>query len=476
MCAKHAAAAEDERNLRSVASHLANVSRPAATAKYPVTRRVLTSTAEADIAQFLPGVCDDSAMRFLRIAAVAAATALAVAVPASASAAGSGHWHSVQVQVPAGGSYGQLDTIACRTASSCIAGGTFESAAKAILPLIAVESSGHWATGTALRLPADAAPDGSTAAVATIACPASKSCVAVGDYNIGSNILQGFIATGHGSSWGRAKQAGLPKDAVAGDAFLTGVSCPNTRSCTVVGGYTNSAGDQAMAETESAGHWQPAVAIRLPSNADANPAAHLATVSCTGPGDCVAIGSYTTKALDGEAMVATQRHGSWGRAAQMQLPRNAAAEAQAEISSISCVSSGSCVAVGSYATSGGVFAAVAATESGGHWRRAVELSDLPGNGAHNAASGLGGVSCIKSGCAAVGVYTDKHSGLLMMAMTMTGHTWHRGVQVALPPHAITGQGIQVGLSGVACTSGLSCTAVGEYTVTSPVLDALAARN
>jgi hypothetical protein len=398
-----------------------------------------------------------------------------LAPPAGAAAAGSPHWHAVQVRAPAGGAYGLLNAIACTSATHCVAGGHYFAAAKhATLPMIAAESAGHWARGDTLRLPSDAAPALQAATVAGLACPSRKSCVAVGNYTTAAGPLGGFIASGHGGSWGRARQVLLPKNAISGLAFLTGVSCTGTRSCTAAGGYTNAAGDQAMVETESAGHWQRAVAIKPPSNAAANPDAHLSAISCTGAGDCVAVGAYESKALGDEGLAVIERHGRWGRSTDIPLPHNATGDPQAEFYSVSCVPRHACVAVGSYGPHG-VLTGVAATESGGHWQRGIELNAPPASAQARAASGLEAVSCTASGCIGAGYYTHKGGGLAIMTVTRTGHTWHRAIQLGLPANA-TAESSQVAeLFGVACTS-RSCTAVGTYTTSSLVPEALATRN
>jgi hypothetical protein len=418
-------------------------------------------------------------MRTRSIAALATAAMLSaaplLAPPANAAPAGGPHWHAVQVRPPAGGAYGLLSAIACTSAAHCVAGGNYFTAAKTTAPMIAADSAGHWARARTLRLPSGAAHAFQAATVAGLACPGSRSCVAVGNYTTAAGPLAGFIAAGHGGNWSRARQVLLPKDAVAAAAFLTGVSCTGTRSCTAVGGYSNAAGDQAMAAAGSAGHWQRAVAIKPPSNAAADPDAHLSAVSCTGPGDCVAVGAYENKALDDEGLAVIERHGRWGRGTQIPLPHNAPGDPQAEFYSVSCQPRHACVAVGSYGP-GSVLTGVAATESGGHWQRGVELNALPGNAKTNAASGLEAVSCHASGCVAAGYYTHKGGGLAIMALTRTGHTWHRAMQLALPAHAGPTASQVAELFGVACTKHGSCTAVGTYTTSSDIPEALATRN
>jgi hypothetical protein len=94
----------------------------------------------------------------------------------------------------------------------------------------------------------------------------------------------------------------------------------------------------------------------------------------------------------------------------------------------------------------------------------------------NEPSGLEAVSCTKSECVAVGFYNDKAKGLAIMATTETGHTWHRAVQLGLPAHAAQAAHQLAELFGVACGDHDDCTAVGSYTTTSQIPEAVAARN
>lgn len=407
--------------------------------------------------------------------AAAAAVVLGLAVPA-ASAAPAVRWRATQVRSPAGGSYGILYGVACTGAASCVAGGTYYSASRSTLPMIAVRSAGKWSVGRTLRLPANALSGVDQSATgASVACPARTSCVAVGSYRTAAG-LGGYIATGYGRKWGKAFSPAWPKGTIKpAVGYLTGVSCTGRGTCMAVGGYTNAGGSgEPMVVVEARGRWRRAAAIRLPSNAVANPDAHLTAVSCPKAGDCVAVGTYTINDNQGEALAVAETKGHWGRATEIRLPK-VNVEPLAELDSVSCASPGSCMAVGSYVT-GSATDALAVAESGGHWRRGVGLTALPSGaiGGGSANANLNGVSCAASSCLAVGEYLDNQGGDLSMAITESGGKWRRATGVGLPSHASAGSAQDADLFAVACLRGGSCTAVGDYTSKSKALEAMAA--
>lgn len=410
--------------------------------------------------------------------AAATATAATATADAPSAPARSSGWRSTAVRSPAGGSYGNLGAIACAAKAACIAGGSYQATAtKSGEPMVVTESSGRWARGVTIRLPAGAAKTDGSATIAALACPSHTACVAVGNYALPTNALHGLIATGHARTWSRARTPILPTGSVAtGESFLTGVSCTRPGSCVAVGGYTTLAdSSEAMAETDSGGHWQRAVAIRPPANASSNPAAHLSAVSCAKARDCVAVGGYTTKSLDEEVMAAVEVRGKWGRALEIRMPADAPAEALAELYSVSCPSGRRCMAVGSYFTTADRGLPLTVAESGGHWQRAIGLTGLPAGAEYaNQDATLNGVTCRGSSCVAVGAYVNRAAVSMAMVISESGGRWNQPVEVGTPPHAARGSAQNATLFGVACSGATDCTAVGQYVNSARINEAMAA--
>jgi len=407
----------------------------------------------------------------------ATATAAAATIGKPAAAANLAGWRSTEVRSPAGSSYANLAGIACTAKRTCVAGGSYQSpTAKGGGPMIVNESSGRWTPAVTIRLPAGAAQPNAAATIAGLACPSRSGCVAVGNYSLPTNALHGLITTGHARKWSRARTPILPAGSTAsGDSFLTGVSCTRPASCVAAGAFTRGPSFEAMAEAESGGHWRRAVAIRPPANASSNPSAHLSAISCPKAGDCVAVGGYTTKSLDVEVMVAVEVRGTWGRALEIRMPKDAAPEPLAELYAVSCPSEGRCIAVGSYSTTADRALPLVVEESGKHWQRAIGITGLPPGAEYtNQGATLNGVSCRDSSCVAVGSYVKAPAANVAMAISESRGRWSRAVKVSDPPHAATGPAQNATLFGVACSGGTDCTAVGQYVKSALVNEAMAA--
>jgi len=98
-----------------------------------------------------------------------------------------------------------------------------------------------------------------------------------------------------------------------------------------------------------------------PPNAAPNPPfLFLFSVDCTSAGNCVAVGLYLDSKGSGQPMIFTETGGVWGQGVEAALPGNAAPETApfsqfAYLDGVTCTSPGNCVAVGNYTdTSGNV--------------------------------------------------------------------------------------------------------------------------
>lgn len=228
-----------------------------------------------------------------------------------------------------------------------------------------------------------------------------------------------------------------------------------------------------MALTESKGRWARAVAVRLPKNAVANPAAVLNSVSCTSAGSCVAVGYFASTSGHGEAMTATQAKGLWARAVQLRPAAGAAANPEAELNSVACAGTGTCVAVGSYLSPSGLQPMIV-TETGGRWTRATR-SRVPSGAAAAPDAFLTSVTCTGARtCVAVGAYSGQGSLRLAMRVAESKGRWARAHQVGQPSNALTGARRFAVLYSVACGQHKSCAAVGLYYQTATIRQAMAA--
>lgn len=125
--------------------------------------------------------------------------------------------------------------------------------------------------------------------------------------------------------WPKAGSIGAPLGAAPGNAspILTGVSCTGVGDCLAVGHYTNSSGNaEMMVVAESDGVWGQAAGIPVPGD----PNAALIGVSCTSAGNCVAVGNGSYADGPGkaytyqQAILVTETNGVWGQPTAPVLP------------------------------------------------------------------------------------------------------------------------------------------------------------
>jgi hypothetical protein len=196
--------------------------------------------------------------------------------------------------------------VSCGSAGNCTAIDSYgvgdpvdnESAA-----LLLTETSGRWATGVEAPVPANGLPNSSE--LGSVSCASAGNCTAVGFYLVphGPQLqLQGLALTETSGTWATGVAVSLPAnaDTTNNDAggTLNAVSCASAGHCTAVGLYEDTSGQhQALLSSETSGTWATGVEVPLPANADTHPDAHLPnsllrSLSCASAGNCTAVGEY----------------------------------------------------------------------------------------------------------------------------------------------------------------------------------------
>jgi hypothetical protein len=290
-------------------------------------------------------------------------------------------------------------------------------------------------------------------------------------------LVAGVSLAAQAPLWPAASELSLPANAQAvgsSRAGLNSVTCTSVGTCTAAGAYLDGKTFEPMVASETGGTWGAARELTLPANAAPTPNQFttLNSVSCTSPGNCVAVGEYVPTTASGsstdvQAMVVAEAGGVWGPASQLALPSGAAsspARQFALLGGVTCTSAGNCTAVGSYTDGGGSNQPLVETETNGNWGTGKALAPPP-----DAAAGAGaqlaqllGVACTSVGnCVAVGVYADSSSQFHPMYVAETGGVWGQASKLILPADASTSPQL-AGLSSVACTGPGSCEAVGSY--------------
>ncbi|WP_300607046.1 serine/threonine-protein kinase [Trebonia sp.] len=237
-----------------------------------------------------------------------------------------GRWTAMRAPLPAGavpagavpgtGSVvtAALEGAACPAIGSCIAVGKYTVHGGASAPFADTLSGGSWTPAT-VPLPRGAA-DGNLAELVGISCLMPGNCVAVGQYASDGGLARYLAETLSGGSWTPAVLP-LPGDAAASQAGLSqyagtfeteAVACWAAGSCVAFAPYTSLSGaTDSVIDTLSDGTWTAAKAPLPPAAvAASHHYAFLDSVHCPAPGNCVAVGQYTTgQNLDARAIIET---------------------------------------------------------------------------------------------------------------------------------------------------------------------------
>jgi hypothetical protein len=247
-------------------------------------------------------------------------------------------------------------------------------------------------------------------------------------------------------------------------ASVNAVSCWGAGGCVVGGFYTDGHEHlQAFVARERNGRWGKAVEV--PGTAALNQGGHaqVGRVSCARTSVCVAVGTYTNKAGNGQWFTVTERDGQWGKAAEVPDP----ALNQASIGTVWCAPGGLCAAGGTFTDPAGTTDAWVRTEVRGRWRPALEVPGLAalntnGNGALTG-SGLDSVACASAGnCAAGGHYDFLPANYFegeAFVVTETNGTWGSAEEV--PGIESINEG-QAGTTFMSCPSAGNCAAAGYF--------------
>ncbi len=335
---------------------------------------------------------------------------------------------------PTGATFTYLSGVSCLTASACTAAGYYFNGSGGPFALVEVWNGNTWAVQSVPN------PDGATGSyLVGVSCTSGSACSAVGYYFNSSGQIVTLAEGWNGTKW---KMRPTPNPAGAVSSELAGVSCTSGSSCSAVGYYSNNSGQEfALAEAWNGTTWATQT---VPDPAGANDVA-LSGVACTS--DCIAVGYYFSSSQT--LAVADLWNGSTWSTQTVPDPTGATAS---DLPAVSCTSSAACTAVGSYFDSSGGSLPFAEVWGGTTW--ATQAVPSPPGAIY---SQLSGVSCTTSAaCTAVGSYYNSSDETLPLAEEWNGTAW--AIQpVPSPAGAVYSQ-----LSGLSCISIAACTAVGYY--------------
>jgi hypothetical protein len=313
-----------------------------------------------------------------------------------------------------------------------------------------------------------------------LSCPATGSCVAVGQYQNDGGQIEGLIDTQSGGTWTAmaAPTGGLvPGPSTSANstvATLNGVSCVAVGNCVAVGRYfeddSNPQSELGLIEVLAGGTWTPLAAPTAglsPAPGTAPAVAALDSVSCASAASCVATGTYTDGSGDIQGLIETLSAGTWTAQAApvggLSPADVASSDGGVQLQSVSCPAVGTCVAVGGYVASGGRQGLIETLSTGTWTPTAAPLGGLnpaPLVDEAGVLAGLAGVSCPAAGsCVAVGDYEDAAGSQPGLIETLTAGTW---TATNSPTTGLGSVTAGVDLDAVSCAAAGACAAVGGF--------------
>jgi hypothetical protein len=247
---------------------------------------------------------------------------------------------------------------------------------------------------------------------------------------------------------------------------LSGISCTSPGDCWAVGDFTSASG----AQLNQALHWNgrkwSLVPTPSPGGTQHGASSQLSGVACPLPASCWAVGDYHTS---GNSLTFLNQALHWnGRKWSLVPTPEPGLMAQRAFDSlvgVRCISASNCWAVGSFTNPGnGLFELNQALHWNGRRWSLVATPD-PGSSSKGALDGLSAVRCTSAGnCWAVGIFvqpvgTGESEALLNQALHWNGRRWS---QASTPDPGGAGATASNGLNAVACTSSGNCWAIGSY--------------
>ena len=354
-----------------------------------------------------------------------------------------------------------VDHVSCPSTGNCSAAGYFEDVDDGYGSYVVSQVDGVW--GDALPIPGLAAlnVEGNTE-VAGLSCTSAGNCSAGGYYEDASFANQGFVVSQVDGVWGTAIPVpGLEALNTDGDAEVMALSCSAPGECVAVGDFDDLvAGDQAFVATQVEGVWGMATTVLGLSALNVGESAALDVVACASGGNCSAAGAYEDATFDSHGFVVSMVDGVWGTAAQIPGLSALDTEGQATVSSISCSAAGDCSIGGYYADIDGSQGFVA-SQVDDVWGTAVAVPGLKSLNVDGSA-GVESVSCSSPGyCSAGGYYADA-AGDQGFVVSQVDGVW--GAAAVVPGLEALNTDGDAEVETVECISPGNCVAGGYYDV------------
>lgn len=236
-------------------------------------------------------------------------------------------WTAVSPGIPTASVSGQLTSVSCSAANSCIAVGSYSTTGSDELPLAESWDGASWTIQT-VPVPID----NQTTFFYSVSCPYSAACVAVGisDRRSSSGLLAEIW---NGTTWSMQTTA----TPLGFFPSFSSVSCWSPSACQAVGSFNPGTGySEPFAEAWDGSSWtlrdMPTPASTLP--------AQMKSISCSSASACIAVGSRSDSSLKDFTLAESWDGSTWSIVTTPSPPGPEAAI----LKSVSCATS--CMAVG----------------------------------------------------------------------------------------------------------------------------------
>jgi hypothetical protein len=353
------------------------------------------------------------------------------------------------------------------SAISCLSPGNCTAVIPGTAAYVLSEVKGKW--GSPKKIPGLARTPKPFASPNGVVCRGA-GCVVVGSYTDAAGHGQAFILSETRGTWDKPLWVpGLAKFDRGHSAGLGQLWCPSAGNCVAVGSYTDAARNgQPFVVSQTRGTWGSATPVPSPTGLPgelSNPVISFGAVTCSAPGNCVASGGYPVS-NGNQLFVISQVNGVWGSA--IQIPGTVALNTgvEAGVNTMACASSGNCSVGGFYWTSTQFQDAFVANQVNGTWHNAIEVPGIAKHG--GAQSWISSISCPSTGnCTAGGTYQAEDSerpfGTVFVVNEVNG-TW-RGLR-PIAGIAKLNNGDDASVTSVSCSTAGNCGVGGYYTPSS----------
>ena len=269
-----------------------------------------------------------------------------------------------------------------------------------------------------------------------VSCVSATFCMAVGSYSSGG-VTPGVIEQWNGHRW-----SAIYSTSPGTDNQFNGVSCVSTTFCVAVGSWDVSTDLLPLIATWNGSTWSES------SGPGAGRFNLLSAVSCTSPTSCMAVGTTSGSNNVASDLVEIWNGSSWW--SPSALPETNYFDT-ASLYGVSC-SGSACTVVGFYTEGGSTFPQLESWD-GNAWQF-DEAADIAG------ADYLDSVSCTSStACQAVG-YIVADNSFYPLVESYSGGTY-QGRPNWTSDSGTSSSSAGTVLSGVSCTDGADCVAVGS---------------